>query len=188
IAGIINSYFASHVSVSFAYDLREKLFEKIQSFSFKHLQRFPTSSIVTRFTNDVRQVQQTLFMALRDMVRAPLMVIGGVIMAFIVNARLALIFLITVLLLIFFIFWLLRTSSDLSRKLQSTVDLVNRVLQENLSNLRNLKAFLRRTYEERCFYRVYKGLAVRTISTFRFVEASTPILIFLMNMSLISNL
>jgi len=186
IAGIINSYFASHVSVSFAYDLREKLFEKIQSFSFKHLQRFPTSSIVTRFTNDVRQVQQTLFMALRVMVRAPLMVIGGVIMAFIVNARLALIFLITVPLLIFFIFWVLRKSTAMFRKVQSKVDFVNRVMQENLSNMRLVKAFLRRTYEESRFHRANKGLADRTRSTFRFVEASTPILIFIMNMSLIS--
>lgn len=185
-AGIINSYFSSHVSVRFAHDLREKLFEKIQSFSFKHLQRFPTSSIVTRFTNDVRQVQQTLFMALRIMVRAPLMVIGGVIMAFIVNPRLALIFLITVPLLVSFIFWVLRKSTAMFRKVQSKVDLVNRVMQENLSNMRLVKAFLRRTYEESRFHQANKELADRTRSTFRFVEASTPILIFIMNMSLIS--
>ncbi len=186
IAGIFNSFYSAHISVSFAFDLREKLFRKIQDFSFRNLQRFPTSSIVTRFTNDVRQVQQTLFMALRVMVRAPLLVIGGVIMSFIVNFKLALIFLITVPLLVSFIFWVLRRSTAMFRKVQSKVDLVNRVMQENLANMRLIKAFLRRTYEESRFSKANKGLADMTRSTFRFVEASTPVLIFIMNMSLIS--
>lgn len=186
IAGIINSFFSSHISVSFAYDLRKDLFKKIQEFSFKNLQRFPTSAIVTRFTNDVRQVQQTLFMGLRIMVRAPLLVIGGVIMAFVVNAKLALVFLITVPLLVIFIFWVLKKSTAMFGKVQSKVDMVNRVMQENLSNMRLVKAFLRRTYEESRFQEANKGLADITRSTFRFIEASTPILIFIMNLSLIS--
>lgn len=186
VAGIINSYYASHTSVGFAYDIRKKLFEKIQSFSFKNLQRFPTSSIVTRFTNDVRQVQMTLFMALRVMVRAPLMVIGGVIMAFIVNAKLALVFLITVPLLIAFLFWVLRRASAMFERVQERVDVVNRVMQENLAGMRLIKAFLRRTYEESRFREANEGLANLTRSTFRFVESSMPILLFIMNLSLIS--
>lgn len=185
IAGIINSYYASHTSVGFAYDIRKKLFEKIQSYSFKNLQRFPTSSIVTRFTNDVRQVQMTLFMALRIMVRAPLMVIGGVIMAFIVNAKLALIFLITVPLLVTFLFWVLRKASAMFEYVQERVDIVNRVMQENLAGMRLVKAFLRRTYEESRFKKANKALADSTRSTFRFVESSMPILLFIMNLSLI---
>lgn len=186
IAGIINSYYASHTSVGFAYDIRKKLFEKIQSFSFRNLQRFPTSSIVTRFTNDVRQIQMTLFMALRIMVRAPLMVIGGVIMAFIVNAKLALIFLITVPLLVIFLFWVLRKASAMFERVQRRVDTVNRVMQENLAGMRLIKAFLRRTYEDSRFEKANKSLADMTRSTFRFVESSMPILLFIMNLSLIS--
>src|SRR5699024_3195776 len=108
IAGILNSFYASHVSKSFGYDIRQKLFRKIQSFSFNHLNLYPTSALMTRFTNDIRQIQNTIFMGLRIMVRAPLMVVGGVMMAFIVNTKLALIFLVIVPLLITFIFWVLK--------------------------------------------------------------------------------
>src|SRR5699024_3389345 len=108
ISGIFNSFFAAHTSTSFAYDIREKLFTKIQSFSFKNLSMHPTSSLMTRFTNDVRQVQGTVFMGLRIMSKAPLMVLGGVIMAFIVDAKLALIFLVTVPVLITFLMWVLK--------------------------------------------------------------------------------
>src|SRR5690625_2834532 len=87
IAGVFNSFFASHTSNSFAYDVRQVLFKKIQTFSFTNLDQYPTSGLVTRFTNDVRQVRDTIFMGLRVMTRAPLMVIGGVIMAFIVKDR-----------------------------------------------------------------------------------------------------
>src|SRR5690625_7542722 len=92
IAGIINSYYASHTSNSFAYDIRQKLFEKIQSFSFTNLDQYPTSGLVTRFTNDVRQVRDTIFMGPRGMTRAPLMAIGGVLMGFIINFTVALCF------------------------------------------------------------------------------------------------
>src|SRR5690625_4283918 len=74
--GILNSYFASHTSNGFSYDIREKLFNKIQSFSFTNLNQYPTAGLVTRFTDDVRQIQITIFMGLRIMVRAPLIVVG----------------------------------------------------------------------------------------------------------------
>ena len=185
IAGILNSFFASHVSFGFAYDIREKLFRKIQQFSFANLNQYPTSGLVTRFTNDVRQIQNTIFMVLRIMSKAPLIVIGGVVMAFIVNAKLALIFLITVPLLVAFILWVLKVSTTLFDKVQRRVDNVNRVMQENLAGMRLIKAFLRRNHEESRFTKANRDLADITQKTFRFVEASSPILLFVMNLSLI---
>lgn len=185
ISGIINSFYASHTSNRFAYDIRQELFAKIQSFSFANLNQYPTSGLVTRFTNDVRQVRDTIFMGLRIMVRAPLMVIGGVIMAFIVNVKLALVFTITVPLLIGFLLWVLHKSSHMFKRVQRRVDKVNRVMQENLAGMRLIKAFLRRNFEERRFTTANKNLANMTRSTFRFVEASMPILLFVMNLSLI---
>src|SRR5690625_4453894 len=114
VSGILNSFYASHTSNGFAYDIREELFKKIQSFSFANLNEYPTSSLVTRFTNDIRQIQNTVYMGLRIMVRAPLMVVGGVIMAFVINAKLALIFLVTVPLLIIFLIWVLKKSTRLN--------------------------------------------------------------------------
>ncbi|MFD1852097.1 ABC transporter ATP-binding protein [Oceanobacillus bengalensis] len=185
IAGILNSFFSSHVSYAFGYDLRQKLFEKIQEFSFKNLNQYPTSALVTRFTNDARQLQNTLFIGLRIMAKAPLTVVGGVIMAFVVNARLAMIFLVTVPLLILFLFVVLKFASKMFKKVQGNVDGVNRVMQENLAGMRLIKAFTRREFEEGRFETVNSDLANSTKTTFRFVEASTPVLFFVMNMSLI---
>src|SRR5699024_8014073 len=106
-AGMTNSYISAHISVSSAYDIRKKLFAAIQEFTFEQLSKYPTSALVTRVTNDVRQIQNTIFMGLRIMVRAPLMVIGSVIMAFIVNPKISIVFLITVPILIIFLFTVL---------------------------------------------------------------------------------
>ncbi|RDW15964.1 ABC transporter ATP-binding protein [Oceanobacillus chungangensis] len=183
--GITNSFYSSHVSFAFGYDLRQKLFEKIQSFSYQNMNQYPTSALVTRFTSDVRQIQNTVFMSLRIMAKAPLTVIGGVIMAFIVNARLALIFLVTVPLLILFLLWIMKYASKMFMKVQHNVDNVNRVMQENLVGMRLIKAFMRRDYEESRFDEVNESLANSTKSTFRMIEASMPVLLFVMNISLI---
>ncbi|MGM8212705.1 ABC transporter ATP-binding protein [Virgibacillus sp. W0430] len=184
-AGIVNSFYASHVSLGYAYDVREKLFLQIQSFSFSNLSSYPTASLVTRFTNDVRQIQNTIFMALRVMIKAPFMVIGGVLMAFLINAKLALIFIVTVPLLIVFLAWVLKKAGHMFTRVQKKVDYVNRVMQENLSGMRLIKAFYRHKYEKGRFTRANEELAVTTKSAFRFVEASMPILLFIMNISLI---
>lgn len=183
--GILNSFYASHASTAFAYDIRKDLFDKIQTFSFANLNKYPTSALVTRFTNDVRQVQNTVFMGLRVMLRAPLMVLGGVIMAFIVNAKISLIFLVTVPLLISFIFWVLKRASLMFKQVQVKVDQVNRTMQENLSGMRLIKAFYRHDHEKERFTVANQELATTTRKTFRFVEASMPILLFVMNLSLI---
>ncbi len=186
IAGILNTFFASHTSWGFAYNIRKKLFEKVQAFSFASLNQYPTSGLVTRFTNDVRQIQNTIFMALRIMSKAPLIVIGGVIMAFVVNAKLALIFCITVPLLVGFLLWVLKKATFMFDGVQKSVDKVNRVMQENLAGMRLIKAFLRRNHEETRFHKANKALADTTQTTFRFIESSMPVLLFIMNLSLIS--
>lgn len=185
IAGIINSFYASHTSYGFSYDIRKKLFEKVQSFPIAKLNKFPTSGLVTRFTNDVRQVQNTIFMVLRIMSKAPLLVIGGVIMAFIVNVKLASIFIITVPLLIVFLLWVFKKASGYFDNLQHKVDNVNMVMQENLAGMRLIKAFFRRNHEEKRFVKANRQLADVTSYTIRFVESSMPVLLFIMNISLL---
>lgn len=185
ITGLINSYYSAHVSSAYAFDVRELLFDKIQRFSFELLSKFPTSLLVTNFTNDVRQVQNMIFMALRIMTKAPLMVLGGVFMSFVVNARLALIFLIIVPILTLFLLWVLKTGSKMFNKVQISVDKVNRVIQENIGGMRIIKAFVRRDFEEDRFTSANENLAKETQTAFRFMEASMPILLFIMNLSLL---
>lgn len=185
ISGIFNSYFASHVGNSYAYDVRKQLFDNIQQFTYEQLNKFPTAGIVTRFTNDIRQVQNTIFMALRIMAKAPFMIIGGVIMAFIVNFKLASIFLITVPFLTLFLFWVLKKGSVMFRKVQQSVDEVNRVLQENIAGIRVIKAFVTRRFENSRFKDANEDLKLTSQTAFRFMEAAMPILLFVMNLSLL---
>lgn len=185
IAGIINSYYAAHVSTASAYNIRETLFNHIQQFTFEQLNKFPTSMLITRFTNDIRQIQQTLFMALRIMAKAPLMVFGSVIMALIINPRIALIFLFVVPVLITFLYWVLVKGSAMFSNVQHRIDEVNRVIQENIAGMRVIKAFLRRNYEMERFSKTNEALQTETRFAFRFVESSMPILLFVMNMTLV---
>ena len=103
LGGIVNSFTASHVSQSFGHDVRKSLFGKIQAFSFANLNNIPTSSLITRMTNDVTQLQNTVFMGLRIMARAPLIVLGGAIMAIAVNLKLSLVLVISIPILVFFL-------------------------------------------------------------------------------------
>src|SRR5690625_2073861 len=124
-------------------------------------------------------------MALRIMMKAPFMVIGGVIMAFIVNPKIASIFLLIVPLLTSFLLWVLFKGSKMFKKVQESVDQVNRVIQENIAGIRVIKAFVRRTFEKNRFTHTNKQLATESQTAFRFVEASMPILLFVMNVSLL---
>ncbi|MBO8157430.1 MAG: ABC transporter ATP-binding protein [Bacillaceae bacterium] len=184
-AGVTNSFFSAHVTFRFGYDVRKKLFDKVQAFSFKNLNEYPTSSLITRFTNDVRQIQNGIFMGLRIMARAPLLIAGGVIMAFIENWRIALIFVIIVPLLITFLFWVLKKASGLFERVQDRLDNVNRVMQENLSGIRLIKAFLRSSFEKNRFKQANKELMQYTKTSLRLIETSMPVLLFVMNMSLL---
>lgn len=184
-AGILNSFFAAHVSQSFGYDMRKGLFEKVQSFSFTNFNIFPTSSLITRMTNDVTQLQNTIFMALRIMLRAPLLVIGGVIMALLVNVKLALILVLTIPFLISFLIWVMRKGGTLFRDVQAKLDGVNRVMRENLAGMRLIKAFLRRTHEGKRFTKANEELKDRTVLALRVIEVAMPVLLLVMNISIL---
>ncbi|MED4018302.1 ABC transporter ATP-binding protein [Sutcliffiella cohnii] len=185
-AGIINSFFAAHVSQSFGFDIRRAMYEKIQSFSFANFNFFPTSSLITRMTNDVTQIQNTVFMSLRIMLRAPLLVIGGVIMALFVNFRLALFVLIAVPFLFFFLVWVMRKGSGLFTAVQQKVDGVNNVMRENLGGIRLIRAFLRHDHESKRFTKASGELQDKTVRALRLMEIAMPILLLVMNLTIIA--
>ncbi|RSK56456.1 ABC transporter ATP-binding protein [Bacillus canaveralius] len=185
-AGVTNSFYASHVSQSFGYDVRESLFNKVQSFSFANFNRFPAASLVTRMTNDVTQIQNTVFMSLRIALRAPLLVIGGVLMAFAVNVKLALILATALPILFVFLLWLMKKGRSLFKSVQSKLDGVNNVMRENLVGMRLIKAFLRRGHEGNRFKKANQDLMEWTVSALRMMEMAIPILLFVMNLSIIA--
>lgn len=186
ISGIVNSFYASHVSQSYGFDLRKGLYGKIQAFSFANFNKFSTPSLITRMTNDVTQIQNTIFMGLRIMLRAPLLIIGGVVMALIVNVKLALFLLITVPLLFFFLMWVMNKGWFLFRAVQERLDGVNGVMRENLVGIRLIRAFMRRDHEEKRFRDANDELMEKTVSALRLMETTMPLLLLLMNASIIA--
>ncbi|PFA68410.1 ABC transporter ATP-binding protein [Bacillus sp. AFS015802] len=186
ISGVTNSFFAAHTSQGFGYDVRESLYKKVQSFSFASFHKLPASSLITRMTNDVRQLQNTIFMSLRIMLRAPLLVVGSTIMALIVNVRLALILLIVIPVLWLFLLWVLKRGWSLFEKVQSRLDRVNEVMKENLSGMRQIKAYTRGRYEESRFHGANEDLKDRTVRALRFMEIIMPLLMLVMNLALLS--
>ncbi|WP_416730476.1 ABC transporter ATP-binding protein [Fictibacillus sp. JL2B1089] len=184
-AGIANSFFSAHVSQNYGFDIRRRVFEKVQSFSFVNFNKFPASSLITRMTNDVTQLQNTVFMSLRIMLRAPLLLAGGVIMSLIVNWKLALVLVVILPFLLFFLKWVLQTAGSMFRDVQDKLDGVNRVMRENLMGMRLIKAFLRRDFEKNRFEQASGELKEKTVSSLRLIEVSIPVLLFVMNIGIL---
>ncbi|WP_337104122.1 ABC transporter ATP-binding protein [Paenibacillus sp. YIM B09110] len=179
--GIVSSFYASHVSQSFGFDVRERLYEKVQSFSFANFNRFPESSLITRLTNDVMQLQNTVFMGLRIMLRAPLLVIGSVVMAFIVHPKLALFLAAGIPFLGVFLVWVLQKGEKLFRSVQQQLDGVNGVMQQNLSGMRLIRVFVRMKHEATRFASSSERLMEKTVAAMRLTETTMPIILLVMN-------
>ncbi|MFJ7746488.1 ABC transporter ATP-binding protein [Peribacillus sp. NPDC097295] len=185
LGGIVNSFTASHVSQSFGHDIRNSLFGKIQAFSFVNLNSIPTSSLITRMTNDVTQLQNTVFMGLRIMARAPLIVLGGTIMAITVNLKLSLVLVISVPILVFFLGWVMKRAAKLFRLVQKRLDNVNSVMRENLIGMRLIKAFLRKDHEIDRFDGANDELKRKTVNSLRLIETTMPVLMLVMNVAIL---
>ncbi|WP_077618072.1 ABC transporter ATP-binding protein [Bacillus sinesaloumensis] len=186
ISGIVNSFFASHTSQSFAYDVRKELFGKIQSFSFANLQKFETATLITRMTNDVTQLQNTVFMSLRIAIRAPMLIIFGMIMAFLVNPKLAMMLIVTIPFLVLFLIFVMTKARRLFQSVQQKLDTVNGVMRENLSGMKLIKAFVSWRHETKRFFNANEELKERTITSLRLIEITMPVLLLLMNGSIIA--
>ncbi|AWV34907.1 ABC transporter ATP-binding protein [Paenibacillus odorifer] len=185
-AGVLSSFFAAHASQSFAFDLRDKLYEKVQSFTYEVFNRFATSSLITRLTGDVSQLQDTIFMSLRFMTRVPLVVVGSVIMALVVHVKLGLLLTVALPLLIFFLYWIMRKASLLFRTVQQRLDGVNGVIQENLTGIRLIRVFVRMGYEIERFT-VFSGNLMRsTVSALRLTETTMPFVMLIVNAAILT--
>lgn len=181
IAGISSSFFAAHTSQGLGYDLRDQLYDKVQSFSYSIFNRFATSSLITRLTGDVTQIQDTVFMGLRFMTRVPLVVLGSIIMALVVNVKLGLLLVLTVPVLFIFIAWIMKRAADAFRSVQQRLDAVNGVIQENLTGIRLIRVFVRMGHEIERFARTSGKLMSTTVSTLRLTETTMPFILLVMN-------
>ncbi len=181
--GVGGNYFAARASVSFAADLREDLYKKVQTFSFANLDHFQTGSLVTRLTNDVTQLQNITRMSLIMMLRAPGMLIGAVIMATQINASLAMIIGIIAPILIVVITILMKIAFPRFMTMQKKIDALNTGIQENLTNVRVIKSFVREDYEKKRFEDKTEDLKSRSLEALRMVVLTMPIMTLAMNVT-----
>lgn len=186
IGGAGCTVFSSIASQNFGNDLRIGLFEHIQKFSHKNLDQLKTGSLITRLTNDVVQLQTFVQMILRNTVRSPLLLIGSLVMAIRISPALTLILLVSVPLLLVMLYGLIRLSFPLFEKMQVKLDGVNIVLQENLSGIRVVKAFVRAKHEQQRFNTANKDYTATAIKAVRLMALNMPLMMFVLNASIIA--
>lgn len=179
--GVGGAYFGAKAAVSFAADLRKDAFDKVQTFSFANLDQFSTGSLVTRLTNDITQVQNLINMALRMMLRAPGMLIGALIMAFVMNAELAVIVLIVIPILVGAIAVLIKIAFPKFKIMQKKLDALNSNIQEMLTNVRVIKSFVRGDYEEKKFAASNEDLKQTGLGAFKTIIIVMPLMMLMMN-------
>ncbi len=183
--GIGGCYFSSKASIAFAGDIRNDLYSKIQSFSFGNIDRFSTGSLVTRVTNDVTQMQNFVAMLMRMALRAPGMMIGGLIMAIRLRSDLATVFLISIPVLLVFVGGNILTAFPRFKNVQAKVDGLNSTVQENITNVRVVKSFVREQDEVRKFNKANGELKNAAMRAMRIVIQMQPVTTLIMYLTVI---
>lgn len=158
IFGILSGRSAAIASAGFAKNLRKDMYYKVQNFSFSNIDKFSTASIVTRLTTDITNVQNAYMMIIRVAVRAPIMLICALVLAFNVNASMALIFLCIVPILAVGLFFIMSKAHPIFERVFKTYDKLNNVVQENLYGIRVVKSFVREDHENEKFGKISKSI------------------------------
>lgn len=182
---VIRNIISSRVSQSFAADLREDLYIKIQSLSFENTDNFQEASLITRLTNDVNQVQNFAHATMRIFVKSPIRLIGAIIMALVLDLKMGLIIVGSIPLVVIIIILNLKVSYPLFKNMQRALDKVNAVMREYLAGIRVVKAFNRFNYERKRFKGVNEGLKNETIKATRTVALFNPLVGFIVNIGIV---
>ena len=186
LAAFVSARYASLVAVGFARDLRSRLFAHITRFSLHEFDKVGTATLITRTTNDVAQVQQMVFMSLRLMIRAPLMALGGIVLAVAQDAKLSLILVAAIPILAAAIAFITRKGMPLFRSVQERIDRLNLVTREALTGVRVVRAFNRTEYEERRFNEANAALMETSMQVNRLMAAMEPAMAITMNLTTVA--
>ena len=186
LGGIGGAYFGGKASVNFAADLRSDVFTKVQKFSFANIDKFSSGSLVTRLTNDVTQMQNVVNMALRMLLRAPGMLIGGLIMAIALKPSLSIVFAVTLPLLLISVISIISVGFPRFSRMQTKIDALNSTVQENITNMRVVKSFVREDHEKKKFGSANRDLKDSGISAMRVMIFMSPVMTLFMNITIIA--
>lgn len=183
---VANVWVASRTSIGFGTDLRKTLFLKIQQLSFFDLDRFGTSSLITRLTNDIARIQQVVLMSMRMMLRSPFMLVMAVFFVIRINAQLALVLVAAIPALGITVFVILKKGFPYFLRVQQKIDRLNGVVRENLINIRVVKSFVREDFEARKFTRSSEELRDMVVRASNIIVAIFPAMQLVMNLSVIA--
>jgi len=182
LGGMSNGIFAVRAAQAFAADLRETLFRKVQTLSFGNLDELETGQLITRLTNDVTQVQEALHMMLRMLVRAPLLMVGSLLMAFITSRQLAFLPLALLPIELAFVLWIINKATPMFTQVQERLDALNEVMEENLAGIRVVKAFGRARHEQARFGAANDALMNQVVRAARTVAVTPSFMMVTMNL------
>jgi len=156
--GVLSGKYAAIASSGFAKNLRHDIFHNVQNFSFNNIDKFSTASIVTRLTTDVSHLQNAYQMIIRVAVRSPFMLVFSLTMAFVINSKLALVFICVVPILAIGLYFIMTNAHPIFKRVFKTYDKLNKVVQENLHGIRVVKSYVREDYETEKFKDVSKDI------------------------------
>ena len=185
LCSVTAQYFAAKAAVSFSTKLRHVLFSHIESLSFTELDTMGTSTLITRMTNDINQVQNGVNLVLRLFLRSPFIVFGAMIMAFTVNAKAALVFVVTIPLLSVVVFGIMLLSMPMFKKVQAALDRVLGKTRENLTGVRVIRAFHREAQETEEFMDMNAQLNVLQRFVGKFSALMNPLTLIIINMAIV---
>ena len=184
--GLGSAAFSSVAGQGFGAELRKAEYEHIQDFAFSNIEKFSTASLVTRLTNDVNNMQMTLMMGMRLLVRAPVMLVAALVLSIRLSRQLSNVFLAAIPLLLVFIALILTKAGPLFRALQERTDALNLVVQENLTGIRVVKSFVREAHEEEKFAEKNNGLKDSSMRAFGMVVINMPVMMLIIYSTIIA--
>ncbi|WP_019914916.1 ABC transporter ATP-binding protein [Paenibacillus sp. HW567] len=186
LCSIIASYLSARIAAGFGKNTRSRMFNHVENFTLHEFDKLGTASLITRTTNDITQVQTVLTMMLRMMVGAPMMMIGGIIMAVSEDAKLSLIFVVVIPLLVGAILFIGMKGLPLFKAIQVKLDKLNRVLREHLTGIRVIRSFNRISHENERFTEANKDLTDTAIKVNKIMAGLMPLMMIVMNFSMIA--
>ncbi|MBC5647985.1 ABC transporter ATP-binding protein [Christensenella tenuis] len=179
-------YFASKVAVGFCTDTRKRLFRHIDRFTLEEFDRVGTSSLTTRSTNDILQVQNFTIMLFRVIILAPIMCIGGITLAFQKNATLAMVLVVCMPVIVVFLVLVLRSAFPIFRSMQSKLDKVNLIIRENITGVRVVRAFTAEEREEKRFEKANEDMTQASTKSQVKVSTLMPLLMLIINLGTVA--
>ena len=186
IFGILSAAFASNAAQRFGNDLRNDAFKKVMSLSLEQTDKFTTGSLVTRLTNDITAVQDFVAMLIRMFVRAPMQFIGGIVMAIAISPKFGIVLALALPVQLVLIFIMLKKAGPLYGIVQTKLDRVNSIVQENVSGARVVKAYVKEDHEISRFKNANTELRDVNLTVQRLMATLSPVLMIIMNASVIA--